>query len=253
MTKLSILLLTTVTAIGCGDNLKVTTDGGKGSDGGGSNSFPAAPALGVQIDRLGRPAINTVLNHGFDPNAATAGPAKDAYHQDGSPAGWLTAYAATFAGSLAILDGLDTGLVCLNGVCTPTAQAKGAGCGNQVVYNGMLAGDPSGTHDAMSYATLAGLLTDDELWLDTTKTTCDLPNSHQNYLGVELNALSGGNIPNTCGGRDPLNDVIDTSLSALAAGFGAFNVTTFAVGIGDGVGPHADVSDTTFPFLGAPH
>ena len=51
----------------------------------------------------------------------------------------------------------------------------------------------------------------------------------------------------------PLNDVIDTSYSALAAGFAAFDTSTFHVGMGDGVDPHTDVSDTTFPFLGPPH
>ena len=57
--------------------------------GSGSGGFPAAPALGAQIDRLGRPAINTVLNHGFDGSASSAGAAKDAYNADGSPGGWL--------------------------------------------------------------------------------------------------------------------------------------------------------------------
>jgi len=249
MTKFSIILFSLAVAASCGDNLKVTSDSGNGSDAG---SFPAAPSIGAQIDRLGRPAINTVLNHGFDTTAA-AGPAKDAYNQDGSPGGW-TQYAAQFAGSLAILDGIDTGLSCTGGTCTPApAQAKGAGCGTQVIYNNSLSGDPNGTPTATSYGTLATILTDDELWLDTTKMACDVGPSHQNYLGVELNALSNGSIPNSCGGRDPLNDVIDTSYSALTAGFGAFNITTFAVGLGDGVGPHTDVHDDVFPFLGTPH
>jgi len=255
MTKLSIILFSLATVASCGDNLKGNTDGGHGSDAGsGSNAFPAAPAIGAQIDRMARPAINTVLNHGFDTNAATKGAAEDAYNQDGSPSGWQQ-YAPAFASALGILDGLDTGLMCVSGTCTPMAQAKGAGCGNQVLYNMQLGGDQGGTHDSMSYLTLGGILTDDELWLDTTKTVCDLgPNgSHQNYLAVELNALSNGVIPNTCGGRDPLNDVIDTSYSALAAGFAAFDTSTFHVGMGDGVDPHTDVSDTTFPFLGPPH
>jgi len=255
MTKLSIILFSLATIASCGDNLKGNTDGGHGSDAGSGNNFPAAPALGAQIDRMARPAINTVLNHGFDTNAATAGAAKDAYNQDGSPGGWMQ-YAPAFAGALAILDGLDTGLSCVNGACTPApAQAKGAGCGNQVVYNGQLGGDQGGTPTATSYGTLAVILTDDELWLDTTKTKCDLgpDGDHQNYLGVELNALSNGAIPNTCGGRDPLNDVIDTSYSALSVGFSAFNTSTFKVAVKDGVDPHTDVSDTDFPFLGPPH
>jgi len=248
MTKFSILLVS-VLAFSCGDNLKPTTgDGGgsgSGSDAGGG--FPAAPTLGVQIDRLGRPAINTVLNHGFDPTAA-AGSAKDAYNQDGSPGGWQQAYTAQFAGNLAVLDTLDTGLVCVTGTCSPRVPTTaGDGCGNQVLYNDGVAGPPTPT----SYITLAGLLAADELFLDTRKTTCDLgAPGHQNYLGVEFNVVTG--LTNSCGGRDPLNDVIDTSFTVLAVGIQGF-ATDFTPVFKDNVGPHADVHDDTFPFLGAPH
>src|SRR5438045_6193332 len=47
------------------------------TDGGGP---PAPPALGAQIDRMGRPAINTALNNTFNADAASKGKAKDAYN-----------------------------------------------------------------------------------------------------------------------------------------------------------------------------
>ena len=250
MTRLSIILLTVLTsiaAINCGDNLKVTNDGGNhGSDGGGSGSgFPAAPAIGLQIDRLGRPAINTALNHGFDGTAA-AGSAKDAYNQDGSPGGWVTAYTVEFMKNLAILDALNTGLHCVSGACTGSATENG--CGDQVEYNGTVTG--GGSAAPTSYQMLGGLLANDQLFLDTSKTMCDIPTNHQNYLAVEFGVLTSSN--NTCGGRDPLNDVIDTSYAALAIGLQGFALD-FTPAFGDGVGPHTDVTDTTFPFLGAPH
>src|SRR5258706_2519811 len=92
--KTSTIFLVTILAaaiaivVSCGDNLKVVdaklADGHPDAQ---CSNCPAAPSLGPQIDRLGRPAINTVLNHGFDPTAA-AGSAKDAYNLDGSKGGW---------------------------------------------------------------------------------------------------------------------------------------------------------------------
>jgi hypothetical protein len=254
MTKLSIILFATLAAASCGDNLKVSDGGMHGSDGGsGSGGFPAAPALGPQIDRMARPAINTVLTHGFDKTAA-AGTAKDAYNVDGSPGGW-TMYVPEFAKNLAILDALDTGLTCVNGTCSTNATATpGDGCGDQVEYNGTLTG--GGTPMAMSYFGLAGVLSDDELYLDTNKGVSDLGEvgaaAGQNYLAVEFNVLSGVNNA-SCGGRAPTNDVIDTSYSALAVGLAGFNNQTFHTAFGDGASAHADVSNSTFPFLGAPH
>lgn len=229
MNKLSFIAL--VLAASCGDNAKVTNDGSTGSGDSGGN-FPAAPSLGTQIDRLGRPAINTALNHGFDADVAAAGSAKDDYNANGSPGSW-TSYAAQFAANLAVLDALD------------------GTCGNQVLYNGTAAG--GGTPAADSYATLAATLTDDELYVDTTKAVAELSKYHQGYLAVELNVVAA--VPNqTCGGRAPTLDVMDTSYSALAAGISGFNVSDeFKPAVGDGVDVHADVSNTAFPFFGAPH
>jgi hypothetical protein len=154
-----------------------------------------------------------------------------------------------FAGNLAVLDALDTGIKCVNGVCVAQpVPAAGDGCGNQVMFNGQIGG--GGTPAGDSYVMLAGLLAADELFLDTTKGMCDLPN-HANYLGVEFNVLtSAGGV--TCGGREPHNDVIDTSYAALAIGLQGFDNSTFTPAFGDGVGPHADLL-AAFPYLGPPH
>lgn len=150
-----------------------------------SSTNPPPPAIGAQIDRFGRPAINTALNHAFDANATTAGTAKDTYNQDADPSKWAGAYKSEFASNLAILDSLDTK------------------CGNQ-----LLAGS---TATAGRYDVLAGALADDRVWLNTAGAACTT------YLAVEVNAV--GVMTNTdCGGRGLDYDVIDTSYSALAAG-----------------------------------
>ncbi len=162
MKKHAILLaILTVGAVSCGDNHS-NSDAGSGSD---AAQIPNAPALGAQIDRLGRPAINTALNHAFDPTPATKNAAKDAYNAESDPTTWASdANKAQFAANLAIFDALDTV------------------CGNQVLYDGSPEGGGPVTAD--SYSTLTGLLLDDQLYLDSTQTACNL------YLAVELNVVS---------------------------------------------------------------
>jgi hypothetical protein len=232
-----ISMLVAVTAFAaCGDNIKPNSggDAGSGHDGGsGSGGIPPVPQLGTQIDRLGRPAVNTALNHGFDPNPATAGAAKDAYNADQSPGGW-SQYAPEFAKNLAVIDALD-GM-----------------CGNQVLYNGVLSG--GGSANAQSYLELASILADDELYVDTTIGTSDSgAPAHVNYLAIELEVASGGALVHTtCGGRDPNNDVMATTYSALAIGVTGFNMSTFAPSLSDGATDHTDLT-ADFPFLGEPH
>ena len=216
--------------------------------------FPAAPTLGAQIDRLGRPAINTALNHAFDPTAASKGAAKDAYNQDTAIASWPTTYVAgtnNFAFNLALIDAVDYGLSCTNGTC----GAGTGGCGNQALYNGNLSG--GGTAAATSYDTLATVLADDELYVDTRNGTCSLP-SNGGYLAVEFTfAQNPGTAALTCGGRAPSYDVMAVTYTAAAIGIGGFKVSdgSFAAVVGGltNVAPHGDTSDTTFPFLGPPH
>src|SRR5689334_4457812 len=228
MTKLSLLLA----LASCGDNLKAPD--ARTHDGNGSNMQPAVPALGAQMDRMGRPAVNTALNHAFDGTAA-AGTAKDAYNQDGSPGGWTAANEAAFKTSLAFVDALD------------------GTCGNQALYNGMPAGQV-GSATVDSYKALADVLANDQLFLDTTINAADIPVTHMNYLAVEFNYVTAGSIPLvTCGGRAPTNDVMDASYTALAVGITGFNAAMgFDPAVKDGVGPHADENNDTFPFLGSP-
>ena len=238
MNKLNILLVTLGIAAlaSCGGNNNKTPDAAQQIDAAktpdGPPGPPAPPTLGAQIDRMGRPAINTALNHTFDVTTSTKNAAKDAYNADGGTGNWGT-YAGEFAKNLALLDALDSS----SAVGTATN-----GCGNQILYNASVTG--GGAAAANSYATLASVLADDQLYLDTSTGTCTA------YLGVELDYLQLAT--GDCGGRTPSEDVIDVSYSALAAGTSGFNPQTLAPLVGDGVGPHGDLS-TMFPFLGAPH
>jgi hypothetical protein len=214
----------------------------------------SAPTLGPQIDRMGRPTVNTALNHGFDGSAAAAGASKDAYNHDQAVGTWPTTWAPVFAPNLAILDALDSG-VCGNGICEagagedttscasdcPATNAVNGsdGCGNQAFFN------PAA--GSAGYASLATVLADDELYLDTSRSTCS------NYLAVEFYVEILGTSPASCGGRAPSYDVIDSTYTLAAIGVGGFNPLTFVPAFGDTVSAHADTSDTTFPFLGAPH
>lgn len=195
-----------------------TPDTGTGSETGSGN--PAPPALGTLVDRLGRPAINTALNHAFDGNSTTAGAAKDAYNADGDAGGWVAAYQPQFAANLAILDSLDKGAL----------ANDGGGCGNQ----------PYADNDAGAdrYKTLSSVLAADKLWLNTASTTCT------QYLAVELNATNV--MANTdCGGRALPYDVIQTTYS-IVSGVGL-------TGFGSGVSAVASKTNgTTFPYLAAP-
>jgi len=184
--------------------------------------FPAPPNLGMQIDRMGRPAINTALNHSFDPTAATKTAAKDQYNQDTNKATWVATYSAEFEKNLAILDGADRT------------------CGNQVFYDvsHTLPGSGNPSNAPNSYAVLAGALADDQLYLNTAGTTCTT------YLAVEANAtMLLAN--NDCGGRMLTYNTIDETYSLVVVGA--------LSGVKNGIGADADMQDTTFPYIHAPH
>lgn len=216
-------------AYGCGDDDTTATpkpDSGTSSSGGSSGgssgsttdapSIPPKPTLGAQIDRMGRPGVNTALQQTFTPNG-TREAAQDSYNKDGDKANWVSKYKAGFAGSLAIYDGVDQN------------------CGNQAFASA----DASADGAAEKYGTLASVLADDRLWLDTSK-TC----AANQYLAVELNATNA--VPNSdCGGRTLPNDVIDTTYTALAS--------TLAAPVGDKIAAQpTKTSGTTFPYLAAP-
>jgi hypothetical protein len=209
-------------ALGCGGggSTVVIRDGAAGRDGGAGGTggattdggFPAPPALGAQIDRMGRPAVTTALIHAFDPDMTAKNAAKDAYNA-ALPATWPT-FAGEIAKNLAIYDSLDTN------------------CHNQFLH--------SPDHDgADRYAALSLALADDQVILDTTTGTC------MQYLGVELKVTGAAPTLVDCGGRTPLYDVIDVTYSALA--IGATSGVTDGVDADD-----STPSTTIFPFLAAP-
>lgn len=169
----------------------------------------APPALAAQIDRAGRAAISTATIETFQTDARIVATEKDAYNA-ASPDAWAD-YIPQMMASLAILDALD------------------ATCGNQLLAD---AGD-------QRYAFLAGVLSDDRLWVNSDSGTCGV------YLGVEAEAI--GAVPEGaggCGGRSPADDVIERSYSVLAAGI--------LDGIDDGVTEDDGAVTDSFPFLGAP-
>jgi hypothetical protein len=180
-----------------------------------SSSTPAAsgpPALGAQIDRFGRPAINTAITDPFDADATMHGTKQDAYNAATPAAG--STFEAQFEANLAIIDSLDMN------------------CGNQ------FAADMTKT-DKTRYKPLADVLADDQLYVDTSSGTCTT------YLGVEANAT--GIIPNTdCGGRTLGADVIDESYSVLAIG------ATSGVTDGVAADDKLSAETTTFPYLAPP-
>jgi hypothetical protein len=201
---IGIVFMSAAIAAGCGDH------GGSGSN---------APAISnVQIDRMGRAGVNTALTHPFfRESVASEQQAHDAdgdtYNAAADATKWPATFSAEIAANAAILDSLDTV------------------CGNQ-----LLAGASA---VAGRYQTLAGILADDELFVNTASGTCG------QYLAVEGNAVGITN--NDCGGRTPLEDTIDTTYSVLAIGA--------LTGVDDGVPVDADghASLTVFPFLDRPN
>lgn len=177
---------------GSGGTTKTQGGGGAGADGGGgsggsttaTNPFPDVPKLGAQIDRKGRPAINTAGNSTFNNNPEQKDQNKDAYNAASDPSTWA-AFVPEVQKNLAILDSLDTM------------------CGNQLLAD-MTKTDPT------RYAGLAGVLVDDRLYINTAGATCN------NYLAVEADFL--GIVNNDCGGRRMSYDVIDVSYTILASG-----------------------------------
>ena len=239
ITKLLSVLLVGSFTVSCGDDAPKTPDAPNPQPDmtitPDMPNFPAAPALGAQIDRMGRPAINTALNHTFS-EASTKGAAKDAYNAASDPAMWsatpipgapplgggANTVRTEFARNLAIIDALDTT------------------CGNQTLYEQAPA-------SPTSYLGMAGVLSDDQLYLDTSKGGCNF------YLSLEVEVALG--VAHTqCGGRTLTHDIADVSYSLLAAGLEGFDVPNgFIPQIRDGAVAHTDVSNDMFPFLGAPH
>lgn len=225
--------------VACGDDAGAT-DASTTGDGTALDapSYPPPPALGAQVDRRGRPGIETLLVAPLEASVPRQTAMKEAYERASDPATWATfvldpnaipprTIRAELAANLGMFDGLDAG----------HPDVSQAGCGNSLLY----AGPPSAT----SYLPLAAFLADDRLYLDTEKTVCD------RYFALELGAVLGSTTG--CGGRALTNDAIDVSYSLLLGGAGGFTaLPALQPRIGDGAGAHADVLDATFPFLGTP-
>lgn len=167
------------------------------------------PATGPFIDRMGRALTGNALL-GTIAEDGVADAMKEAYNRAGPP-DW-GAFAEEIARNLALYDSFD-------GVP-----------GNQWLAD-------AASHSRQRYRTLARLLADDRLWIDSRRTSC------RAYLAVERAAFGAPN--SECGGRTPLHNVNGVFRSLLVRG------TPEAVD--DGV-DHDDQSHSTvdFPFLAAP-
>ncbi|HEY5945825.1 MAG TPA: hypothetical protein VIV40_10055 [Kofleriaceae bacterium] len=288
MKSIKLLGLAAVLLIGCGDN-KSAPDARVKPD--APISFPSAPALGKQIDRMGRPAVNTALNHGFDdPSAAATQAAKTAYNEMTAKTDWLApASIGQFAKNLAIIDVLDSG-ICGNGRCEIGesganvgntcaadcgADVTGGGCGDGFCNTG-----ETGTTCAADCATgqtgsyvsngcgnqafynnsVPGLPPNAMSYVALAAVLAHdelyIDTSKGNcdrYLAVEFGVFVLGASPLSCGGRGLEYDVMDYSYSMLSMGVLGFSTDgNFTPKVQDGAGPHTDYS-ATFPFLGAPH
>jgi hypothetical protein len=206
---------------------------GGGGDGGGGG-IPAPPEPGAQIDRMGRPAINTALVGTFvleeaAPNMVvpsdntSRGMLQDAYNADGMENGWA-ANTPMFAANLAILDALDSG------------AGPGTGCGNQP-------GVPKDCDGALEcYGTVAGVLANDRIFVNTAGTGCSAAASaSDSYLAVEFFTLGNEAFENACGGRRPIDDVIAVTYSTVAG-----------IPFDDMITAPAATHPETFPYLANP-
>ena len=225
---ISILALTAA----CGDDSggsvdSSTTDGPGGADGGpDAMPPPPMPAVGTnQLDRMGRPAINTAVIAVFQSDATMKTASKDAYNHQADQTMW-SSFATEIGTNLAVLDAVNDD------------------CGDQPGYVS------TGTNNAMAYGPLAALAADDRLYVNTTYETCAF------YFGVEAAALDllGGATAADCGGRvpkvvSPTQDPIDSSYKLLAGGDPLTSTLTDGIAADD---KQATVSNTEFPFLAAP-
>jgi hypothetical protein len=193
-----------------------------GGDGGGGSMMAAgggggAAGAGMGNGALGRanpppiPAANRIDRIGRPAITAALisafAPDTQAADRDAYNRAGLNdaSFQATMKTSLGILDGLDEV------------------CGNQ-----LLAGDGDNRYQA-----LTDVLLDDQLYVNLNEGVCGT------YLGLE------GGVAGQCGGRTPLDDVVERSYSVLATGD--------LVGFDDTITEDDATHDpAVFPFLAAP-
>ena len=178
---------------------------------------PVRPTIGDTIDRAGRAGVNILLTDPFNFDGQHDS-VQDAYNQNADPSTWATAFQTRIAGNLAIYDILD------------------GTCGNQLLYDAVKGG---ASFAAAGYATFAGMLADDQLYVQTNTGTC------KQYLAAEIGVVTG-TPSQDCGGRAPSYDVVDWT-------YGILSGANKAVSDGVSSDPDGSPSDTTFPFMGAPN
>jgi hypothetical protein len=167
------------------------------------------PALGAPIDRVGRTLTGNALIGPLDPEEVSDR-RKEQYNR-AAQSDWPQ-FVADIRRTLGLYDAFD------------------GSCGNQRLANRR-------THAPRRYDTMAQLLADDRLWVNSATGTCT------RYMAVELNA--NGTKNTDCGGRTPNYDAIDIYRSLL--------VTGQERGVDDGVDRDDQThSNTEFPFLAAP-
>lgn len=200
----------------CGDNWKVSPDGG-GMDAGTDGGPPPPPALGEMLDRVGRPLTAELLIGTTLPDAERR--AAIAAYRRAAPDTWPS-FAMEILKNLSLFDGLDSVAV---------------------------AGDRCRTTPVL--AELAELLADDRLFLDTNISLCS-DSGCTDYFEVERKALRGSPDHSSCGGLAGTFDAVDVTFTALVKDA---DPASGVAPITDGVGRHGDVSTTSFPFLGMAH
>lgn len=139
---------------------------------------PPVPIIGVQIDRVGRPLINHMLNNPLGLKDGSHDAAMDAWNAIADMALW-SGNTAVLTQAMALFDSVDTV------------------CGNQ-----FLAG--------ADYNPLALTFAEDRLYVNTQSTTCST------FLAVELSFF--GTASTDCGGRKITYDVVDVLYSLLITG-----------------------------------
>jgi hypothetical protein len=169
-----------------------------------------------QIDRVGRPLTGNALLAPLAPDEVSDN-LKERYNE-ANPA-TAAPFVPEIEKTLALYDGFD------------------GKCGNQLLAD-------RAEQSPARYRTLAVLLADDRLWLNSESTVCT------QFFAVELANLTGQSglaIDSyfDCGGRAPDYDAVDVYRSLLATGS--------SVGVDDGVDrDEREHSTSAFPFLAPP-
>ena len=212
------------TSVGGSTSTDESTGPGEGESTTGPSGPPAPPAIGPQIDRMGRPAISTALVTRFGVSVEAHEAAVDMYNEDDDADTWVATYVPDLHLSLAIYDSLD--------------EQEG----NQPLYDDNPdVADCEITPEADCYSTLATVLTNDWLVLNADGS------EGAGYLGVETEIIGGEEVNVARGGRLPVDDVIDISYSVLSG------TISNGVIVGDTIDAPESALVEDFPYLADPN